>query len=174
LDPEKGIGTLLEAWKRVPEIPLKIRGEGRLSTEVQRWIEVNQRSNVELIGRRSREDLTKLIRDARFLVWPSQGYYETFGYVAVESFGCGVPVLASRIGVQEEIVRDGATGLHFEPGNPADLAEKATWAWNHPSEMAAMGRAARKDYERQYSGERNYPLLMDVYSRAIRNPPGGN
>jgi glycosyltransferase involved in cell wall biosynthesis len=174
LDPEKGIRTLLKAWQRLPEIPLKIRGGGRLAKEVNQWIEGNNRTKVDIIGWLSKADLIRLVQEARFLVWPSEGYYETFGYAAVESYGCGIPVIASRIGVQEEMIADGITGFHFQPGNPDDLAEKAAWAWQHPSEMATMGRNARKEFEEKYSAEINYPKLMDIFARTIngRAPRG--
>jgi len=57
-------------------------------------------------------------------------------------------------------------GLHFEPGDPEDLAAKVEWAWTHPREMAAMGRAARAEYKSKYTAERNYQLLMEIYSQA--------
>jgi glycosyltransferase involved in cell wall biosynthesis len=168
LDPEKGVATLLAAWERLPEIPLKIRGGGRMASEVHEWIQKNGRGRVEIVEPLAGKELADLQRGARFFIWPSEGYYETFGYVAVESFSCGVPVLTSRTGVQAETVRDGITGLHFRPGDSGDLAAKAAWAWEHPSEMAAMGRAARGEYEDKYTGERNYPLLMNIYNHVIR------
>lgn len=165
LDPEKGVATLLAAWERLPEIPLKIRGDGRMAAEVQAWIRRHGRKNVEIVGPLSGTELTGLMKGARFFVWPSEGYYETFGYVAVESYGCGVPVLTSRIGVQEEMVLDGVTGIHFRPGDAGDLAAKAAWAWDHPSETAALGRAARNEYEKKYTSEGAYSRLMDIYNR---------
>jgi glycosyltransferase involved in cell wall biosynthesis len=167
LDPEKGVATLLGAWERLPEIPLKIRGDGRMAAAVQAWIRRNGRNNVEIVGPLSRTELTGLIKGARFFVWPSEGYYETFGYVAVESYSCGVPVLTGRIGVQEEMVLDGLTGMHFRPGDAEDLAAKAAWAWDHPSETAAMGWRARKEYEKKYAAQEAYPLLMDIYHRTL-------
>jgi glycosyltransferase involved in cell wall biosynthesis len=167
LVPEKGVATLLAAWERLPDIPLKIRGDGRMAGEVQAWIRSHGRHNVETVGTLSRTELIDLMKGARFFVWPSEGYYETFGYVAVESFGGGVPVLTSRIGVQEETIMDGVTGLHFQPGDAGDLAAKAAWAWNHPSETAAMGRAARKEYEKKYTAETAYSRLMEIYTRTM-------
>jgi glycosyltransferase involved in cell wall biosynthesis len=67
----------------------------------------------------------------------------------------------------EEIVTDGRTGLHFTPGDADDLAAKVEWAWAHPEEMAAMGRAARAEYEAKYTAERNYEMLMEIYTKAI-------
>ena len=40
------------------------------------------------------------------------------------------------------------------------------WAWNHPEKMAEMGREARKEYERKYTAEKNYDMLMEIYKLA--------
>ncbi|MCL4530650.1 MAG: glycosyltransferase family 4 protein [Chloroflexi bacterium] len=170
LDPEKGVRTMLEAWKSLRHIPLILRGDGQLKKEANEFIHSNQLPSVELIQRLSREELTALIQRARFLIWPSNGYYETFGYVALECFANGVPVIASDIGVMNEIVTDGRTGLHFAPGDPADLAQKVYWAWEHPNEMAEIEKNARREYETKYTADRNYELLMNIYRRAIERP----
>jgi glycosyltransferase involved in cell wall biosynthesis len=88
--------------------------------------------------------------------------------VIIEAFACGIPVIASRLGAAQEIVEDGRTGLHFTPGDPDDLAAKVAWAWTHPAEMAAMGRAARAEYEAKYTGGRNYQMLMEIYEHVLR------
>ncbi len=168
LDPEKGIRTMMSAWKDLHDIPLKIRGSGQLESEVRRWIQDdNLAESVEIVGRLSRKDLTATIQNSSFLLWPSEGFYETFGYVAVESFSCGVPVIASRIGVPGEIVVDGVTGILFNPGDPTDLASKVRWAWDHPAEIARMGMNARHEYETKYTADTNYEMLMSAYNRAI-------
>ncbi len=166
LSTEKGVETLLRAWDKLNNIPLKIRGDGPLLPEVQEVVRESGGS-VEIVPRLDRKGLNNLISGARFLIWPSQGYYETFGYVAIEAFSCGVPVIASRVGVAQEIVHDQRTGLHFTSDDPNDLASKVEWAWSHQNEMDAMGRAARAEYEAKYTPERNYPMLMDIYRRAL-------
>jgi glycosyltransferase involved in cell wall biosynthesis len=166
LDPEKGVRTLLTAWEHLDAIPLRIRGSGRLRREAQ--AAARRLGTVALVGHLSQDELIQLFKGARFLVWPSEGYYETFGLVAVEAFACGVPVIASRIGVMAEIVQEGHTGLHFTPGDPQDLADKVSWAWTHPEIMAEMGRNARREYEAKYTAARNYELLMSIYDTAIQ------
>lgn len=167
LDNEKGINTLLRAWRHNGDIPLKIRGEGRLAGEVADFISSNRLSSIEILKRMEKETLIELIKNARFLVWPSEGYYETFGMAAVEAFACGVPVIASGAGVMSENIKDGYTGLHFVPGSAEDLSAKVCWAWNNPEAMARMGRAARMEYEANYTSDRNYRILVDIYERAI-------
>jgi glycosyltransferase involved in cell wall biosynthesis len=171
LDPEKGVGVLLEAWQE-SDVPLKVRGSGAMEGEVREFIDRHPTSSVELIGRLSRDDLYRLIAGARFLVWPSSSEYETFGFVAVESFSLGVPVISSRIGVNQEMVREGETGLLFTPGDARDLAGKVRWAWDHPRELAVMGRQARGEYEAKYTVDRHYDSLIQLYQQALEAQPG--
>ena len=166
LAPEKGVYTLLEAWTKLGRIPLKVRGDGPLEKLAQR-LAGESGGAIQLVPRMARNELVGLMHGARFLVWPSEGYYETFGYVAAEAFSCAIPVIASRTGVAEEIVEDGRTGVHFTPGDPQDLAAKVEWAWTHPAKMEAMGRAARAEYESKYTAERNYPMLIEIYRQVL-------
>ena len=164
LAPEKGIPTLLKAWRSLRHIPLRIAGEGPMEGDVKQFAEKNP--SVCALPHLSRKECFDLIKGARFLVWPSEGYNETFGLVAIEAFACGTPVIAARMGAMKEIVTDHWTGLHFTPGDPHDLASKVSWAWSHPTEMESMGGAARSEYKAKYTAEINYQLLMEIYSRA--------
>ena len=166
---EKGIMTLLKAWDSLESIPLKIRGDGVLLEEVKKIIKENKLgSSIEIIGRLPKNKLYDLIKGAKFLIVPSEGFYETFGLVISEAFACGIPVIASRVGVMAEIVNDGINGLHFTAGDAKDLAEKIKFLWENPSEVERMGKEARKSYEEKYSPERNYQLLSGIYSSLIK------
>jgi len=163
---EKGLPTLLAAWQNLPSVPLYIRGEGPLA-ELASVAQSRAGSRVSLVPRMSRSALLDLIKAARFLVWPSEGYYESFGLVAIEAFACGVPVIASRCEVMQEIVHDGHTGLHFTSGDSDDLAKTIAWAWTHPDQMREMGRNARAEYQAKYTAERNYQMLSNIYQSVL-------
>ncbi len=168
LDPEKGLTTLVSAFRQVQEIPLRIRGKGQMLDEIKIRIREEKITNVTLVQEKlEKNELFDLIKGAQFLVFPSEGYYETFGLVMIEAFACGVPVIASRIGVMEEIVCDKETGLFFEPGNVDDLKEKLTWAHGHPDEIAQMGRNARKEFELKYTAEKNVESLITIYEQLL-------
>ena len=168
LSPEKGVRTLLNAWKQLGNIPLKIRGNGPLLEEVQ--IAAQGNNSIEVLpDRLLPREWADLMTGARFLVWPSEGYYETFGLVAIEAFAFGLPVIASRIGAMTETVADQQTGLHFTAGDSEDLARKVAWAWTHQEEMDVIAQNARCEYEAKYTAERNYEMLVDIYQRAILN-----
>jgi glycosyltransferase involved in cell wall biosynthesis len=166
LAAEKGVSTLLKAWERLQHVPLRIRGEGPLACDVQAAVNTEGRS-ITIGPRLPTEDLFQLIKRARFLVWPSEGLYETFGLVAIEAFACGVPVISSRSGAMQEVVTDGRTGIHFRPGDPEDLAEKVNWAWTHPKELETMGNSARLEFEAKYTSEKNIAMLSQIYQQAL-------
>jgi glycosyltransferase involved in cell wall biosynthesis len=163
--PEKGVLTLLKAWRTLKHIPLQIAGHGQLQKEVHEFEQ--DHAWVRTHPHLPHKECFDLIKGARFLVWPSEGYSETFGLVAIEAFACGTPVIASSSGAMKELVEDGETGLHFEPGNAEDLVDKVEWAWTHPQEMEAMGSAGRAEYLSKYTAAGNYEALMEIYDRAI-------
>jgi glycosyltransferase involved in cell wall biosynthesis len=166
LSAEKGVRTLLEASRRVPQVPLRIVGDGPLMSEVRAAVRGSDAaSSIEILGQQPRERVLELMRGARFVVVPSE-WYETFGLTIIEAFACGVPVIAARLGAMLELVEDGRTGLHFTHGDPLELAEKIAWAWEHAADTRRMGRAARVEYETKYTAERNYEMLMQIYERA--------
>ncbi|MBN8639764.1 MAG: glycosyltransferase family 4 protein [Anaerolineae bacterium] len=169
LNPEKGVRTLLEAWRQIPQdIPLKIVGEGELKAEAQAAI-TQHGLNVELLGWRSPAEVLDLIKAARFVIFPSE-WYETFGRVVIEAFACGVPVIASKLGASTETVEHGRTGLHFEAGNPASLAETVRNLWGDVAAVHTYGSAGRREFELKYTAERNYDRLVEIYQNLERNP----
>jgi glycosyltransferase involved in cell wall biosynthesis len=168
LSPEKGLDTLLHAWERLPaQCPLQIVGDGPERAALEDQVRQRNILNVTFRGSLTRTETIAAMKEARFVVVPSV-WYETFSMVIAEAMACGTPVVCSRLGAMKENVADRITGLHFSPGDAEDLARTAAWAWNHPAEMSEMGRTARREYERRYTAERNYELLMEIYEKALR------
>nr|BAL53468.1 glycosyl transferase family 1 [uncultured Chloroflexota bacterium]BAL55908.1 glycosyl transferase family 1 [uncultured Chloroflexota bacterium] len=165
LVPEKGLLTLLDAWKKYElPVPLKIVGDGPLANLVTEYARTSP--FIEWLGQKARSEVYSLMRSAQILLFPTQSY-ETFGRVVVEAFAAATPVIGSDIGSAAELIEEGVTGFRFRPGDVDDLAARVEWAWQHPEAMAEMGRKARQTYEEKYTAERNYHLLMAIYERAI-------
>jgi glycosyltransferase involved in cell wall biosynthesis len=162
LAAEKGIATMMRAWEGL-DVPLVVAGDGPMRPAV----EASPSPHVTAIGWKSSGEVAAEMGRARFLVMPSE-WYEGFPMTLVEAFSLGRPVLVSRLGSMAEVVEDGVTGLHVNPGDPADLAAKVRWAYDHPEAIAEMGRNARAAYEERYTAERNYALLMAIYEQAAQ------
>lgn len=160
LSSEKGLDVLAGAVRSMPDAEIDVIGSGPLETLAK------EAFGDRYLGFRPLDDIMARMGRARFLVLPSI-CYENSPRTIVEAFSCGLPVIASRLGALPDIVRDGVTGLLFNPGDPIDLASKIAWANAHPEQMKRMGQAARAEYEAEYTPERNYEILMDIYQDAI-------
>jgi glycosyltransferase involved in cell wall biosynthesis len=167
LSPEKGIRTMLEAWKTAHNpVPLKIAGDGPDADTVR--AAAHDCPAIQYLGMRSPEEVVALMKKAEFLVFPSE-WFEGMPRTVIEAFGVGTPVLASNIGATASMVTPGETGLHFAPGDVADLREKAAW-WSHnPGEARAMRARARSEFEAHYGGSANAKMLLAIYRRAQEN-----
>jgi glycosyltransferase involved in cell wall biosynthesis len=169
LVPEKGVDTLLEAWKLIENaVPLRIAGDGPMRAALEAQKENAGLGNVLFEGQLSREKLRAVMKRAALLIFPSE-WYEPFGLAIAEAFACGVPVIVSRLDPLLETVEEGKTGLCFTARKAIELAAKVDWAWTHSNEMEEMGRAARTRYQTEHSAERNYMELMHIYHEACHS-----
>jgi glycosyltransferase involved in cell wall biosynthesis len=169
LSAEKGIQTLLRAWRVVgPQVRLLIIGEGPLASTVA--AATHDLPSVTWLERRDPLEILPILRDAQFLVFPSE-WYETFGRVIVEAFATATPVIAAGHGAAAELVADGITGFHFRPGDPLDLAAKVLHLNSHPLVRVQMRAAARKEFETRYTAHINYRSLVAIYRRAKAGYP---
>ena len=166
----KGLLTLLEAWRRVPsEFPLRIIGEGPIAEGTAGAQDGWALTNVKIEGRLPREETIAAIRRAQFLIFPS--WYECFPLTLIEAFACGVPVIASQLGAMAELVDDGRTGMLFRAGESKDLAEKSPWARCHARETDAMARACREVFLAKYTADKNFDQLMAIYNAIMDRKP---
>ena len=119
---EKGIGTLIQACRRLSDVQFVFAGTGPLEDELKGI------ANIKNVGFQRGEALEKLIREARFSVYPSE-WYENCPFSVMESQMYGTPVLGANIGGIPELIQDGRTGELFESGNAEELSGKIRRLW---------------------------------------------
>jgi glycosyltransferase involved in cell wall biosynthesis len=162
----KGLWTLVDAAKLVPEVPLLIAGTGSGAAALRAYVRERGLEHVRFLGFVQGEALARLIRESICTITPSL-WYETFGLTLLESFAHCRPVIASAIGGMPEVVADGGTGFLVPPGDVAALAERLDWMARHRAEAVAMGLRAREQVEREFAPEQHYQRLLAVYASAL-------
>jgi glycosyltransferase involved in cell wall biosynthesis len=162
LSDEKGVRTLLRAWRHLGSHRLLIVGDGPLREELVRMASA-ARLAVSFLGRLPRTEVLALARQAAFQVVPSE-CYEGFPMVVLEAFACGTPVVASRIGSLDELVDEGVTGTKFRATDPEDLVRAVGRLIGDPERFARMRQSCRAVFEQHYTADRNIAQLVAIYT----------
>ncbi len=134
---EKGIGTLLEAAKRMPEVNFVFAGKGPLEDLV------DSVENIKNVGFKSGDELADLIRKARASVYPSE-WYENCPFSVMESQLYGTPVIGADIGGIPELIQAGKTGLLFRSGDVDELCDKIHILWQDDVKAKEMHDACKE------------------------------
>lgn len=122
-----GLLQLLEAWRQVserfPNAILLIGGKGPLRGELETRIADYGLSNkVKLLGYIPDHELAGYYQAADLFVVPSQAL-EGFGLITTEALSSGLPVMATPIGGNREILEKFRPELLFKGTTSADMAE---------------------------------------------------
>jgi glycosyltransferase involved in cell wall biosynthesis len=162
LDAYKGVSTVLNAWKASRgRIRLRVVGAGTLADEVREA--AGSGIGVEYIGPLPHQDVCDQLKRARFLVYASE-IYEGLPRVLMEALAVGTPVLAAKLGAAEATIREGETGLFFEPGDAQGLASAA----QRLDELAAMREACRKEFLSKYTADIHYRRIIEIYESVTK------
>lgn len=155
---EKGVQTLVEACKELPEIPFVFAGKGEFEEQV------NNTANIENKGFLSGDDLYGLIASARFSICPSE-CPDNCPFSVMESIKLGTPVIGADIGGIPELVEDGVNGILFESGNKEELKSAIRRLWENREENAVyIQGCAGIEYDncRKYSKK-----LITIYKELV-------
>ncbi|WP_018657108.1 glycosyltransferase [Actinomadura flavalba] len=180
LVPRKGVDTVIEALAHLPGAELLIAGgpaaealdddpEARRLRDLAARLGIDDR--VRFLGRVPHDDAPALMRSADIVV--SVPWYEPFGIVPLEAMACGTAVVASAVGGHLDTVRDGRTGLHVPPREPAVLAAKLRVLLDDRRRREALARRgaerAREHYAWSRVAERTEAAYAELAaSRAAR------
>lgn len=120
---EKGIHTLLQVCRDLPQIPFVFAGGGPLEDQI------GGIANVRNAGFLSGQPLKDVVQGARFSVCPSE-CNENCPFSVMESIMLGTPVLGSDRGGIAELIEDGKTGWLFPAGDRNALRNEIERIWN--------------------------------------------
>ena len=166
LSSEKGIMTLLKAWKKLAQSDWKLQivGDGQQKKELEIYANEHSLTNVKFKGYQPKNIIIELIKKSTTVVVPSQ-WYETFGRVVIEAFACGRSALVSKIGALSELVTEGETGFLINPTHIDAWVERLEWYGKNNLDISQMSHKCRQIYLKKYTPEINYQQLINIYNR---------
>jgi glycosyltransferase involved in cell wall biosynthesis len=164
LSREKGLRTLVQAFSKLPDIKLKIVGDGDLRVELERI----KLPNIELLGYKSGDELKDIIRNSSFVIVPSE-CYENNPLAVVESFALAKPVIGSQLGGIIELIDNVDTGYLFIGNNSESLMKIILKANSMTkNEYSNMAQNAYDFAVKKFSSEKYYSNLINIYDLVIR------
>lgn len=143
-------------------VELTIYGDGPYSSSLQKLItELNLNTRVFIKGKVNNP--VSLLNHYDCFIFPS--WYEGFSGALVEAMMVGIPIIASDIPMNLEAVKDQESALVFPVRDSQTLAEKITYAINHPQEMAKIGKNARSKAIQAFDIE----IIAQQYEQKLRD-----
>ena len=165
LTQEKGVTTLINAWRRwggtAPD--LKIIGDGALRAQLEQEA---KGLNITFLGQLPHEKTVQELAQARLVVLPSE-CYEGFPMVLQEAFASATPIAISDIGPLPSLIGNPPAGNKFEPKNPDALLAAITHLWSDQEDLAKKSHLAQQLFEKFYTDKANLQLLLSIYQSAI-------
>lgn len=133
ISEEKGIRTLIEACKQLPEVKFIFAGTGPMEEKL------GAVNNIENVGFKTGQELENLIRKANFTIYPSE-WYENCPFSVMESQMYGTPVVGANIGGIPELIQNNKTGILFESGNVDELVRAIRTLWMDETRVKIMSQ----------------------------------
>jgi sugar transferase (PEP-CTERM/EpsH1 system associated) len=164
LTPVKDQGTLLRAVRLVcnaePRFRLDVVGDGPSRGELETLRdELGLEGRVRFLG--YREEVATLLRGAGLFLLSSLS--EGVSLTLLEAMACSLPIVATDVGGNREVVADGATGLLVPARSPEQFAEAVLSLLRAPGRADEMARAARLKVEREFDLRKMVSDYEDLY-----------
>ncbi|MGM0489604.1 MAG: glycosyltransferase family 4 protein [Planctomycetota bacterium] len=166
LVPRKRFHDLLRAAGRMQNdrVQVVLMGSGPAEGELRSLAEsLGIMSRVVFTGRVSDEDKAAYLQAADMFCLTSE--HEGFGLVYLEAMGLGCPAIASNVGGQNHIIRDGVDGYLVEVGNIEQLAERLNRLVGDERLLRRMAQAAR-GRAAEFSPEATAAKFISVFAEA--------
>lgn len=163
LSPEKGIDTLLSAWRlvidQVPEAKLVILGDGPAREQLQKQIRELNLVGVEFMGQV--QDVLPYLQRSGIFVLPSRS--EGLPNALLQAMATGLACVATTVGGIPEVIQQGGNGYLVAPGDPNALSERLLELLADPEKRHRMGLAARQTVETHYTMDAMVERYLQCY-----------
>ncbi|MBI3899539.1 MAG: glycosyltransferase family 4 protein [Gammaproteobacteria bacterium] len=163
----KGLDVLIRAWKQVCArhvARLIIAGDGPELNNLKRLAgDMGLTDSIEFPGRVMA--VPALLQKADVYVQPS--YQEGLPNSVLEGMSAGLPIVATRVSGNEDVVEDGVNGQLVPAGNAEALAEALTALVGDLSRARSQGRMSRQIIEEKFQTSVVVEQLIKAYQRAL-------
>jgi glycosyltransferase involved in cell wall biosynthesis len=164
LSREKGLDFLIRVFSKLaPEEPaiLYIIGDGPERSRLQNQVRNATLENAVHI-RKAVNDVVPFLQAADIFIMPS--WHEGLSNSILEAMACGLPVIATRVEGNAELIEHGVNGLLVAPGNDAQLVTACLSLISDSAQARALGQNAQKTVHGKYTMEQVVEQYITLYT----------
>jgi len=171
LERSKGVHILLEVARilrdRTKNFRISIVGTGNEKDSLAKQIRENNLNDLfELMGYINHDNIKNIYKNANVMVHPCTTFKETFGLSIVEALSQGLPVITTKIGAQQEHIKNGYNGFLVAPGNATQIADRLEKLIHNKDLLEKMSYNAIKSSEK-YDFDLHVKKLLEVFEEII-------
>jgi glycosyltransferase involved in cell wall biosynthesis len=161
----KGVGYLLEAWKRLGLAGAEFVLVGEMKPQMKSLLRDYENCGVRVAGIQSQSEVARCYRESNLFVMPSLN--EGLAQVLLEAMASGLSVVATDRTGANDCIEDGKEGFVVPARDVDALANAIQWCYEHREESQAMGRAARARIESEYTLEHYNERVIQMYRSLV-------
>jgi len=162
---EKGIEDLLYAFysiiKSIPNVILKIGGNGALKETIKLVNKLGLENNVELLGWVNEDQKYKLLNEVQVYILPS--YNEGLPMGILEAMSTGLVVISTNVGGIPEVIENNYNGLLIEPGKKEQITKTVISILNNKEKMLYLSKNAQKSFNKYFDSKIMTKKFEDTY-----------
>lgn len=170
LSPQKGVDSLLQAFasvaRKLPDLLLDIIGDGPQKASLIKMAE-DLKVKDKVIFHGTVQQPEPLLTASRIFVLPSRS--EGLSNALLEAMACGLPVVATNVGGNIDLIRTGQNGLLVEKDSPDHLAGAIEKLLIDPALADRLGQAARNTIVADYGMEPVTLKYIALYHELLKD-----
>lgn len=170
----KDLSTLIEAFSILKmdyesRVTLKIAGDGSVLTELKKQAqEKNLENEIIFTGILNKKQVIEFLQNTDIYVNSSKS--ESMSTSIMQAMSCGLPIVASNIEGNLNLVKNNENGLIFELSNAEDLADKLLTLCKNENMRRSLGKMSRKFAVKNLSHKITLSNYQELFESVINNP----
>ena len=170
MDREKGLFDLVECGEHIcnqrSDISFILAGRGRDLNKLKKKVrKLGLRDKFIFLGQVGKDQLVQLYQNATIFAFPS--YHEGLPTVLLEAMSCGLPIVATDVRGNRDLISSGEDGLLVPPRSPKEMADTILMLLDDEKMQRRLGKNARKTIEDRYTWDTVSNKMLKCYEMIV-------